>query len=148
MSKMNLFWKIVRWMFLGGVVLFVLFIALCFFLIDRKLNNPSCNSAEDVIVEMEAYVEYDFNSEDYEVVDWWCWVFPDVQKGVTLSIKDENAWKDIVKYFKAQKNTMVNDKNTCCKNSTYYDEYGTVSAQENFTLDYKTREIKYSFNDW
>lgn len=148
MSKMNLFWKIVKWIFFCGIVILVLFIVLCFFLFDRTLNHPSCDSAEDVIMAMEAYVEYDFNSEDYEVVDWWCWVFPDVQKGVTLSIKDENAWKDIVKYFKAQKNTMVNDKNICCKNSTYYDEYGTIRAEQDFTLYYKTREIKYSFNDW
>ena len=143
---MKLFWKILKWMLLVGVVIFVLFIVLCLSLINRRLNHPSCDSAEDVVESMEVYVDYDFDSEDYEVVDWWCSTFPDVQKGVTLVVNDEKAWRDIVKYFKAQEdnNSSTADKERYCKYSTY-DEYG---AEEGFILNYKTRKIEYSFNDW
>ena len=153
---MNLFWKILGWTFLGGVVIFVLLIVFCLFLIDRKLNHPSCDSAEDVIEQMERYVEYDFDTDDYEVVDWWCWVYPDVQKGVTLLIKDEKAWNDIVKHFKAQKNISFSDsynsKEVTISNSKdgYYrsSEYDDYTIDESFDLNYKTREIKYNFTNW
>ena len=70
MSKMKLFGKVLGWLFLGGIIVFVVLIVVSLLLFDMAINSPVCDSADEVIEMMEAFVEYDFDSDDYEVAEW------------------------------------------------------------------------------
>ena len=154
MSKMKLFWKILKWVLLIGVVIFVFVIVFAFFMFDTMFNHPICDSADEVVELMEEYIEYDFDSEDYEVVDWWCWGAPDLQKGVILTVKDEKAWRDIVRHFRGQKKasfkenyktiTIENDKDRYRKHYEWRCDTPYEWEEENFVLNYKTREVRYT----
>ena len=158
MSKKKLFWKILGWSFLAGVVILVVVVVLGFFMFDTMINHPICDSAEEVVVMMEEYVDYDFDSDDYEVREWWCWGAPDLQKGVTLVVKDERAWREIVRYFRGQKKatfkenyktiTIENDKDSYRKHCEWNREDFYDVGDESFVLNYRTREIEDSFNEW
>ena len=158
MNKMSLLGKILGWLVLGGIIVFVVLIVVSLLLFDKAMNTPVCDSADEVIEMMEEYVEYDFDSDDYEVREWWCWGAPDLQKGVTLVVKDERAWREIVRYFRGQKKatfkenyktiTIENDKDSYRKHCEWNREDYYDVGDESFVLNYRTREIEYSFNEW
>lgn len=159
MSKMKLFWKVLGWLFLAGVVIFVGVVVFVFFMFDSMINQPICDSAEEVVVMMEEYVEYDFDSDDYEVEEWYCWGFPDLQKGVTLYVKDKKIWNDFVKRYKVQvdtsfsetydlgvkKITIESNKDSYRKHCEWRREEPYEWEEESFVLDYKNRTIKYLY---
>lgn len=157
MSKTKLFGKILGWMFLASAVIFVLLIVVSLLLFDKAINTTTCDSADEVIEMMEVFVEYDFDSDDYEVVDWFCWGMPDLQKGVTLVVKNKKIWDNFVKRYKTQQKisfretddsgattTIESDKDSyrklCELNRDIYNR-----EEESFVLNYKDRTIKYYY---
>lgn len=64
---MKLFGKVLGWLFLGGIIVFVVLIVVSLLFFDMAINSPACDSADEVIEMMEVFVEYDFDNDDYEV---------------------------------------------------------------------------------
>ena len=157
MSKMNLLGKILGWLVLGGIIVFVVLIVVSLLLFDKAMNTPVCDSADEVIEMMEAFVEYDFNSDDYEVVDWFCWGMPDLQKGVTLVVKNKKIWDNFVKRYKTQQKISFRETDDSGATTTIEsdkDSYRKLCElnrdiykweEESFVLNYKDRTIKYYY---
>ena len=160
MSKMNLFWKIVRWMFLGGVLCLVALFVWTIWDFGKAISYKC--EVDDVIESMEAYVEYDFEQK-YEVSDWFCSGAPDWSQEVTLLFADKAEWNEVSKYFRSQRDTtfsIINDSsvekieiivnsNSYTKNCVWMDKDEVVTlAKERFVLNYRTKTIEYSYLDY
>lgn len=158
---MNLFWKILRWMLLGGILcLVVLFVWIMWDF--GKAVSYKCE-VNDVIEQMETFVEYDFDSDDYVVVNWFCSGAPDWTKEVTFSFNNKTEWKEISKSFRKQRDTtfsiihdssvekieIVINSDSYTKNCVWMDIDETVTlAKEQFILNYKNKVIKYNYLDY
>ena len=69
-------------------------------------------------------------------------------------VKDEKAWRDIVRHFRGQKKasfkenyktiTIENDKDRYRKHYEWRCDTPYEWEEENFVLNYKTREVRYT----
>ena len=158
MNKMSLLGKILGWLVLGGIIVFVVLIVVSLLLFDMAMNTPVCDSADEVIEMMEAFVEYDFNSDDYEVEEWYCWGHPDLNKSVTLLVKNKKVWNDFVERFepkdasfietygKEVKTTIIEiDKDNYRKECEWRNDDTYEWTRETFVLNYEDKTIKYYY---
>ncbi len=161
MSKKNLFWKIFGWAFFA---VFVLGVAWFVWMISDfgKAISYKCE-VDDVVEAMELFVEYDFDSDDYVVEDWFCGGAPDWAKNVTLLFNNRVEWKEVSNSFRRQCDTtfsiihnssvekieIVVNSNSYKKNCVWMDKDETITlAKEQFVLNYKNKTIKYSCIDY
>ena len=155
---MKLFGKVLGWLFLGGIIVFVVLIVVSLLLFDMAMNTPVCDSADEVIEMMEAFVEYDFDSDDYEVEEWYYWGHPDLNKSVTLLVKNKKVWNDFVEHFepkdasfietygKGVKTTTIEiDKDNYRKECEWRNDDTYEWTRETFVLNYEDKTIKYYY---